>query len=404
MNIIFITGIYPEKIKSEIEKYSKSGIDYAANIFQAGLIKGLDNYYQVKLLNLPFVGSYPFLFKKPFISTFYFAHTAGEKDINIGFLNLPILKLFSRYFKVKKKLAKVLSKTNEETTIIIYSIHTPFLKSAVKIKKRFANIKICLIVPDLPEFKSDSKNLFYIAKMRLESIIINKSLKEVDSFVLLTDYMAEALDINLKPWVRIEGISIPSSTNNTVIKEKNKTIFYSGTLARRYGIMNMIEAFINIKSNDYRLWICGEGDCREVIERILASDKRIMYFGQLPHEEVLVLQKKATVLINPRTSEGLFTKYSFPSKIMEYFASGTPAIMHRLIGIPEEYFQFCYVVDEENAEGLKKTILFVCEKDQKELDEFGRKASDFILENKNPISQVKKLSNMLNSISNKVSD
>lgn len=398
MNIIFITGLYPQEIRSEVEKYSKSVIDYAANTLQSGLIKGLDYHYPIKLLNLPFVGSYPFLYRKLFLSTFNFSHINGAKDINLGFLNLPVIKLFSRYYQTKKELEKELSKTHEKTTIIIYSIHTPFLKSAVEIKKKFTNVKICLVVPDLPEFKSDSKNIFYKTKMWIESIIINKSLKEVDSFVLLTDYMANALDINLKPWVKIEGIFIPSLTNDIVIKEINKTILYSGTLAHRYGIMNLIEAFINIRSDDYNLWICGEGDCRKEIERISISDKRIIYFGQLAHEEVLVLQKKATVLINPRTSDGLFTKYSFPSKIMEYFGSGTPTIMHRLIGIPEEYFQFCYVEDEDNAEGLKSKILFVCEKSQKELDEFGRKAAEFILENKNPISQVKKLSDMLDTI------
>lgn len=398
MNIIFITGLYPQEIRSEIEDNTKCGIDNAANELQSGFVKGLDNYYQIKLLNLPFIGSYPLLYKKPFLSTFDFAHTTGAKDINIGFLNLPLIKLFHRYYKVKKELEKALTKSNEKTIIIIYSIQIPFLIAAIVAKCKFQNTHICLIVPDLLEFKSDSTNIFYKARNIIESIILKKHIKDVDTFVLLSKYMANALGISKKPWVQIEGIYTPTDSYEKVIKEQYKTIMYSGTLASRYGIMNLINAFIKINSNNYRLWICGKGDCQKEIENISVSDKRITYFGQLAHEEVLILQKKATVLINPRTSEGMYTKYSFPSKTMEYLASGTPTIMHRLIGVPEEYFKFCYVANEENAEGLKNTILFVCEKDQIELNEFGRNASKFILENKGPIVQVEKLYKMLNEI------
>lgn len=402
MNIIFLSGLFPDKLINEIENSSKGVIQYAANTLQCNLIKGLYQYDKLKIINLPFIGSYPFLYKKSFLSTFNFEHIDGAKDINIGFFNLPVLKLFSRYYGIKRELIKTLSEKAEDTTIILYSINSPFLQSAVDTKKLFPNIKICLIVPDLPEYMSDSKNIFYRTLKKIDSVIIKKCLKKVDSFVVLTDYMADALNLNSKPWVKIEGIFEPPINNKPIIKEKNITILYTGTLARRYGIMNLINAFTNIKASDYRLWICGEGDTRKEIEKIMNIDKRILYLGQRTHEEALVLQKKATVLINPRTSEGDYTKYSFPSKTMEYLASGTPTIIHRLKGIPEEYFQYCYVAEEENADGLKDTILKVCSKDQLELNEFGRKASNFILEKKNPITQVKKIYLMLSSVANKI--
>lgn len=76
-------------------------------------------------------------------------------------------------------------------------------------------------------------------------------------------------------------------------------------------------------------------------------------------------------------------------------ASGTPCIIHRLLGIPEEYYQYCFVADEENAEGLKKEILLACSKSQSELNEFGRRAAAFIKEYKNPKTQVKKIFDMI---------
>ena len=63
---------------------------------------------------------------------------------------------------------------------------------------------------------------------------------------------------------------------------------------------------------------------------------RIEFLGMLPRTDVLELQSKATILVNPRQPVGDFTKYSFPSKTIEYMASGTPLLMYKLPGIPEE--------------------------------------------------------------------
>jgi len=266
------------------------------------------------------------------------------------------------------------------------------------IKKLYPDIKICLIIPDLPQYMSGESTTIYEVLKAIDFSIIKKALREIDYFVLLSDYMAEALQIEHKPWVRVEGIYDPSENADKAFqKELHKTILYSGTLDRRYGILNLLLAFKAIPQNDYRLWICGEGNCRAEVEKYAEFDKRMKYYGQKPREEVLLLQKQATVLVNPRTSEGAFTKYSFPSKTMEYMASGTPCIIHRLLGIPEDYYQYCFAAEEETAEGLKKEILHVCSKSQATLDEFGRKAADYIREYKNPRMQVRKIADMINA-------
>ena len=393
-NFLFIGGFFPERIKGEIKKNSKGPIQFAADTLQKGLLKGLLHYFpNLFIINIPFVGSYPMRYKKMFIPSC----EAGEKlsGRSLSYLNLSLVKQFIIYLKTKKEILSFAKSNNGDITIIIYSIQLPYLKAAVNASRKFVNIKLCLIVPDLPQHMGGPNGLGYRIFQKLQIQETKKLIKEIDSFVLLSNYMAQSLNIGKRPWIRIEGLFDANIKSEIVVKEKNKTILYTGTLALRYSIMNLIEAFTNIEEENFRLWICGEGDTREDIERIARSDKRIIYFGQLTHEEVLLLQKRATVLINPRTSEGVFTKYSFPSKTMEYLASGTPTILCRLEGIPDEYFKYCYVAEQENAEGLKKTILDICEKDQKELNDFGAKASKFILETKNPICQVKKIYEIL---------
>lgn len=395
LKIIFVGGLFPQESRLEIERKSIGAIQYAADALQWAIVNGLSHFYiqNFKLLNLPYIGSFPKRYSELYIKSFLFSHKKDSKDINVGFINLPFYKLFSRFLNLKKELKKM--KNLDNSTILIYAIHTPFIKAAIDIKKKNPSIKICLIVPDLPEFMSDDKNIFLDVLKNIEKKILNKYLQKVDCFVILSDHMCLPLEINNRPWVRIEGVFNNSLDEIVFEKEFFKTILYTGTLAKRYGILNLLEAFSLIKDENYRLWICGEGDAKEELDAMAKKDLRIKNFGQISREKVLKLQRKATVLVNPRTSEGEYTKYSFPSKTMEYLASGTPCILNRLEGIPEEYFEYCFVSKDETVMGLYETIVSVCQKDQLELNEFGNRAKNFIIENKSPKKQCEKIYNML---------
>lgn len=398
MNVVFLAGLFPQEIRKIIENDSKGVIQYAADALQWGFVKGLSHFFTVRIINLPFVGAYPKFYKRIYVPSCKFHHVAGADDVSVGFLNIPIIKHYFRYLNVKKELKKWCLTVNNRRIIVIYSMHSPFLKAAVEVKRIYPNLEICLIVPDLPQFMSTEQSYTHKILKLIDSIFIRHAMKEVDSFVLLSTHMAVSLNINDKPYVHIEGIYNPADEKTAFTdKEKNKTILYTGTLDKRYGILNLLHAFISIKNENYRLWICGDGNCRNEVTKYAELDKRIKYFGQQSRESVLLLQKKATVLVNPRTSEDNFTKYSFPSKTIEYMASGTPCIMHRLEGIPHDYYKYCFVAEQESAEGLHNTIIKVCEMDQSELNEFGEKALLYIQAQKNPISQVRKMFEMFSN-------
>jgi glycosyltransferase involved in cell wall biosynthesis len=135
-----------------------------------------------------------------------------------------------------------------------------------------------------------------------------------------------------------------------------------------------------------------------MIEEFACKDSRIIYKGQVTREEALMLQKNATLLVNPRTSEGDFTKYSFPSKNMEYFASGVPALLYRLPGIPEEYYEYCFTLSETGVEAMKDMLEDIIARTEEELEQMGRNARQFILNDKNPKKQVKKIIDLISII------
>jgi len=397
MNRIFLGGVFQDDRIPQFINDSKGSIQFAADGFQKSFIKGLKSHYNnIFVVSAPLIGTFPRNYKKStlFSSNWIVNHKTIGKTV--GFVNLPFFAMITKLLKLCYYLT-FSKNTKLVSDIIIYSVHLPYVLSAVFYKLINPNTKLCLIIPDLPQYMSANTSWLYLFLKKIELLIFKMALKYINSFVLITDHMAEELNIESKSWVRIEGMFDSSKltlleTNNT----ESKTILYTGTLDSRYGIGILLEAFSQIEDKDYVLWICGDGDMKSVVQLYASNDLRINYYGQVDFQTALQLQQKATVLVNPRTSDGEYTKYSFPIKTMEYLMSGKPTIMNKLPGIPSEYFPFLLFPQNEGIPALTEIIKKVCDCPD---DRFVRKSllgRKFILEEKNPESQIAKLVEILN--------
>ena len=99
--------------------------------------------------------------------------------------------------------------------------------------------------------------------------------------------------------------------------------------------------------------------------------------------------------MNPRSNEGEYTKYSFPSKTMDYLASGIPVVMYKLDGIPEEYDPYLYYIKGNSSEDIKNALVSILEKSWEERVEIGAAGREFVLNNKNAKHQAKKILDMM---------
>lgn len=401
LDIVFLAGLFPKETESEILNYSMGSIQNAANNLQWEIVNGLDaNLNQpITIFNSLYIGSFPKRYKKLIIDTYNFAHIPNKSaDINIGFLNLTGFKIISRYVSVKPYLRSwAMTKSSKKKVIIAYAMTATFTHLLRYVKKINNSIITCLIVPDLPQYVNLSKNdkKIYTTLKGVEIDIIRYDMNYIDSYVLLTKYMREALSIRVAS-VIVEGISTNIFENiKDIPKQQNKkTILYSGGLSEKYGVVNLIRSFEKLTDKNYRLIICGSGEAEEDIHNASQRDKRIIFKGLLKREEVLQLQKSSDVLVNPRKNNNEFTKYSFPSKILEYMSSGTPMIAYKLDGIPTEYLDYFYIVDEKE-DGLYEKLNEVMAMQECELIEKGSKAKEFVLSYKNAKKQAGKIIDML---------
>lgn len=404
LDVLFLGGIFPKETEKEIINNSIGSIQNAANNLQWEIILGLDANLNkpIKILNSLYIGSFPKRYKRICINTYSFSHISGAKeDVNVGFLNLTGIKNFSRVLKLKpyiKEWAK--KKTGNKKVIIAYAMTLPFtylLRYALKIDD---SIITCLIVPDLPQYMnlSNTKSKLYEILKSAEIKLISNDMDYIDSYVFLTKYMNESLKID-KPSVVIEGIATNVFENVDTLPQTDgvRNILYSGGLTKKYGIIELLNAFERLLDDDCRLIICGSGDAENDVIEASVRDKRIIFKGQVAREEVLKLQKSAILLVNPRSNDEEYTKYSFPSKIMEYMSSGVPMLAYKLDGMPSEYSNYFYVIEEKD-DGLYIKLKEVLSIPKDKLVEKGLQARNFVLTNKNGKEQTKKIFKMISGV------
>lgn len=385
---LFLSKIYPQSLIDELCSHSKIGLDYAAHNLGMSIITGFkDNNEDVSIINTPQLGSFPAFYNKLIVPQY--------KEDNLDSIRYCNLIYLKRYFLEKSVYHKVYEwcKNNpSKRYILLYNFN--YLGIVKKIKNYFPDTKFVLLVTDLPEYMSTKKNWFSsITKHlnRYQKPEASKLYDGIDGFILLAEKMSDRLPIGNKPIFIMEGIYNNEYISQISEKEDSKVIMYTGNLGKRYGILDLLEAFKLIKSPDYRLWIRGSGELEGVIRNMCQTDTRIKLLGKLSRSELSSLQSKATILVNPVKPSEEFTSFFFPSKTLEYLASGTPTLMHKLPCIPPEYNKYLYYFDNECISEIRSKIVELCEKPRYELSEWGAKAREFIFSKKNPKEQISKV-------------
>ena len=304
-------------------------------------------------------------------------------------VNFPIIKniivMMSSFFKTLKLIRK------NKGSKVVCDILNISVSTGARIAAKLARTEATGIVTDVPAFLSANKE-------KLSVKINTRLMNSFDSYVFLTDEMKEVVDAKGKDYTVIEGlvdVEAVELKNTHQDKYPAKVCMYAGRIQKIYGIKYLTEAFIKADIANTELHIYGDGDFKEELLNICKTNDKVKYFGVKQNDEVVSEQLKATLLINPRPTDEEYTKYSFPSKNMEYMVSGTPILTTKLPGMPKEYYPYVYLIEEETVGGLANTLTQTLSLSKDDLHNMGTKSKEWVLKNKNNVMQTKKLIAML---------
>ena len=390
--LTFLGGIITEEEYKWFSENCIVGIPFSSNTHQKSIIEALRMYEDTDVIYISPCGFYPTRFKKAFISQLY----SDNRTKRIKSCNIPGLRVI---YNIRTQIqALEESINNGSNAIIVYMPYYARMKAVQVVKKRHPELTIIVYVPDLIVHSYSHKGIGIrrtIVKTlrKIESNKVEKLSKQVDGYVYLAEKMKEEFGFG-KPYIIQEAIYNIENSRNDLITESNSKHFsftYCGKLDSTNGVDRLLNAFINIKNDKLKLNLCGDGPLLAKAQHLSQTDNRIVVYGQVSHDRVVQIEQESTVLVNPRYTAIENAAYSFPSKLIEYLACGRPVISSHLSGIPREYDDHVFYIEDDSIEKLQEVMEQVIDIPREKLNEMGEDNYRFVLENKSSYAQGKRM-------------
>lgn len=388
MKVIYVSNVCVPKTYEGLYEDAKYKSSEAVQKYHRVLAEGFaysDHNEVVAISVLPINASMP--------AKFYYRNVECLNNVTykyIAILNRPIIKALLIGVQV---FWKVLAEAVKTKSIVICDSLCWTASCSAILASKLTKTKTVGIVTDCPEFFKG------ILKRRL--VAFNMLFSMLDSYMFLTKQMNEKVNKKHKPYVVIEG-QVDKKEERTVLKKQKenylKVCMYAGILQKQYGLELLVKGFIKAGLDDWQLHLYGNGDYVGELENVCKQHSNVKYFHSMPNDIIVQKEKEADLLVNPRPSGEEYTKYSFPSKNMEYMVSGTPTVTTRLPGMPEEYLKYVYTIREESVDGICQTFREIASVSEKDRQELGQRAREFVLREKNNQKQAAKILEMADKI------
>lgn len=386
MKILLLGSLISAEQMEQLNRNSQEKASVAPVNYETMLAKGLvENGAEVDALSVPAVAAYPHSIYK---------HIEEKQETIEGsirvqwvpFVNVQGLKQISIQRNVERLLEQWLEENRDiqDKVVLMYSIYPPYSDPAVRLCRKHG-CHLCAVIADLPEYMYSWKNMkgfrgWYSRRLSEKMLELQG---QCDSYILFTQPMAAKMEIENKPYMVSEGFCDAGIFDDIPEQEKytRKTIVYGGNLSRLYGIQNLVKGFMQTDL-DAELHLYGAGGDAEFIKECAKQDSRIKFFGRVDRKTLLIALKRAHLLVVNKPTSDDYSNYSFSSKILEYMASGTPLLTTKVGGMPEEYFDYLYLIEDESINGIADALSSVLNAEPGVLSEMAQRAEHFAIKGK----------------------
>ena len=376
MDLLYLAQVLPDVCLSELAQKNISYV-VAPQKFHRSLLAGfVSNGHNVKVITqLPTALDYRASVIEDGIEYCFCSRTKSLFALIPGMTN-----------EVKRVADTFLNGKFIPQAILCDSLNVTLCLGARQIQ-RHLKIPMVAIVTDIMGISSYEGQTI---KERIAAWLSNRNLSKFDRYVFLTKQMNDHINKRNRPYIVMEGVcpaqdNVYFKNNQNVVSKK---VFYAGGRPSKDGVEMLVAAFKLIEGN-YKLNIYGHTPNHE--KGPDKDDSRIIYHGVVDNSEIVEGEYKSDLLVNPRPINEEYTKYSFPSKLMEYMNTGTAVVTTRLPGVPTEYFDYVYTFDEVSVACYKETLERLLATDISVLNAKGKSAQEFVRNNKNNVVQTQRI-------------
>ncbi|WP_168734523.1 glycosyltransferase [Ollibium composti] len=325
--------------------------------FEMALLDGLAaNGANIRIIGALPVASYPRCKRLVVIGAPFSTVIGGVSGVLATSLNLPLVKLGIRLLTSLYHGRRMLRRGIGRNGIIVYSLHTPYVAAALWLKRLY-RVPVAVFIPDLPLHMSGKRSRgLHGAIKGLDDRLLRHLMEKVDFAFPITEGVARSWLPTSLPYHVVEGIApvfVPSSRRPRSRGQARPRILYTGSFSHIHRVVQLFAARPDL---DAELVLVGGGPDLEALQQLATQDMRIKIKPFVVGEALQREFDAADFLINPRDPQWMGAQFSFPSKLFDYMTRKLPILSTRMPGIPPEYFNCFFALDEQDEIALATSL------------------------------------------------
>lgn len=278
-------------------------------------------------------------------------HWEGIDFLEVPFVNLTGIK------HVTRTLAAIIygipeMRRHDAQVVVVHGILSPFLATALLARHRLG-VPAAVVVTDPPNVDHAFDTKLSRALKRIDARIIRRLLPSFDGVIAVTEQIVQDFTQGSRSLI-MEGFATELSIVDESHEGRRPLAVYAGGVKAAFGVDVLLQAQ-GLPGAGFDLAVYGAGP---FVDEVVAAQKRqpgVMYGGVLDLAGLMDAYASADVLVNARPPDLDYAPYTFPSKLLEYLATGKPVVSTRLPGIPEDYWQVL-IPCEPTAESVAAAI------------------------------------------------
>ncbi len=371
--VLLFGSLIPPALVSKTPEASEAG-----NLFQHGLLRGLlrcgvDN---ALVLTAPAIRAVPP--RKVFLPRRSW-HLGDSLDVLAPpFLNVPPIKPLSVHMSLKR--AALAGGHADTSAVLAYNPQPGRASAGLAVARKLGVPFVCIVADFPPEGRSRSPLRV------IEQAWRQRIMRASDGLVVLSGHTVRDFELK-QPWIKIDGGLAEDWEVLPDVPLMHKTVVFAGTPSHRAGTRLMLGAFSRLADPEMRLIFAGRRGLEDEVRSAAAVDPRITVEGFLPRPDLQRLLASSTVLVNLRLSSEPENRYNFPSKLLDFLASGRPVVTTLAGDLDPAFHEVTVPLVEETPSALAAVLQQVCSRPEPQLASLGAAGRKFVTEHRSWDSQ-----------------
>ena len=239
------------------------------------------------------------------------ASTTQEGKITWHYLEVKRRKLFRANY-TKRDAKKILLKLNLKDAIILTDTLNPYILKASTSLAEYFKLPIIGVCNNTPSGIHDTGKSY--------TTNLHSMADDLSGYITQTSNLNELFNKNNRANITIEGV-LENKYKEQDVKQYGKYIFYYGNLEKKFGVYELIQAFIELNNPDVNLVVAGYHADEQKMAEMCKFRNNMKYLGMISNDLMVSLENGSIFNINSRPYTEDFDRYLIPYNTLDYLNS-----------------------------------------------------------------------------------